>query len=336
MSVYRNNNKWYCRGRVNGERYHLLCQGAKTKEEAKEIDASERLKILRRQRGLLENEKDYTFSFMIERFVEVSKLNNRTWKTSVVMSKYILDYFGKNKSIRCVRVYNIENFKKHLLNKGLKNATVNRYLAALKRAYNILIEEELITYNPVKKVKMLTEDNKRYRYLTKNEWNKLKLVMPKYLYYIVVVALLTGLRKSNVLNLKWEQIDFQVGMIEILRQNAKGKKLMRVPMSDSLQKVLIELNPKQSGYVFVNPETNTCYTDIKKSFKTALNRAGITDFKFHDLRRTVGTWLMRNGVDLRTIQTLLFHSDISTTERYLAVIPDSNRKAVSNLDKFIG
>ena len=95
------------------------------------------------------------------------------------------------------------------------------------------------------------------------------------------------------------------------------------------------MEPKESGYVFVNPETNKPYTSIKTNFKNALKKAGIKDFKFHDLRRTVGTWLLENGADLRTIQEILAHTNISTTERYLSITDESKKRAMDILNKYV-
>ena len=92
---------------------------------------------------------------------------------------------------------------------------------------------------------------------------------------------------------------------------------------------------KQKGYLFVNPKTNKHYSDIRKSFTTALKKAGIEDFKFHDLRRTVGTWLLNSGVDIRTLQSLLDHSDVKTTERYLAITSENNFNALKKIEDII-
>lgn len=336
MPVYKKDNgKWYCRGRVEGERYHMLCAGAKDKEEAKIIENAERYKIAQKHRGLIEDNQSFTFSQIMDKYVESCRANNKSDRIAIIQRKYLCAYFGKNKDIMCIRKADIEKFKMHLLSKGRTKATVNRYLAAIKRAYNLLIQDDLISYNPVKKGCMLEEDNKRARYLSKNEWKKLQLALPESIYTIVVVALLSGFRLGNVLNLRWEQIDLTMRFIELTKQENKGKKIIRQPISENLFEVLMQLGPKEEGYLFINRETGKPYKDIRKSFKTALDKAGIKDFTFHDLRRTFGTWLLQAGVDIRTIQALLAHSDISTTERYLATTYEHNKLAVDKISKFM-
>ena len=337
MGVYKHKNgSWYCRGRINGERYHLPCTGANNKAEASAVEDGIRYKLRLKQEGLLaEKEKNYTFHFMIDKFIETCMANNKDWKTARQQAVFLLQYFGKNKNIKSIRPSDIEALKTHILSLGRTKATVNRYLSTLRRAYNILKKDKLINYNPVNDVSFLDEDNHRYRYLSTEEWQRLKDVMPKYLTNIVKIALLTGFRRSNVLQLRWEQIDLDLGDIQILKQNNKGKKEIMHPISETLHNLLITLEPKAKGYVFVNPQTGLPYTDIKKSFKHALAEANIEDFHFHDLRRTMGTWLLEEGVDIRTIQFLLGHSDLTTTERYLAISRKRNIEAVNKLNKYI-
>lgn len=336
MGVYKKENgKWYCHGSVEGERYHMCCTGAKNKNEAKIIDDAHRFKLMQKHRGLVEEVQKYTFGYIMDNYVLSCQINNKSDKTAKYQRKYLCEYFGRNKNIMSIKSIDIEKFKLYLLQKGRTHATVNRYLAGIKRAYNLLIIDGLIDYNPVKRGSMLEVNNRRNRYLTREEWLRLKKELPETIYYIVIVALLTGFRLGNVLNLSWEQIHLDMRFIELLKQENKGGKLIRQPISDDLYDVLIKLKPKKSGYVFINPDTGKAYTTIKKSFKNALKKASIVGFTFHDLRRTFGTWLLQEGVDIRTIQALLAHSDVSTTERYLAIPPEYKKEAINKIGKFI-
>ncbi len=337
MSVYKKSNgKWYCQFMIKGERVHKLLDGAKDKKQAKELEDAERYKARQRQNGILADEtKKITLEFMMNKYVKVSEANNKCPEKAKIYRRYILDFFGKSKDINKIKPSDIEKFKLYYLEEGRSKATVNRYVAGLKRAYNILIADELIFYNPCHKVKMFEEDNRRYRYLSREEWEILKKYLNPVALNIVTVALQTGFRKQNVLQLRWEQIDFNLRTIELLKSENKGKKKIITPMTQTLYELLKSLNPKSSGYVFINPDTGKPYTDIKKSFKNALDKAGIKDFKFHDLRRTVGTWLLSGGVDIRTVQNILAHSEVRTTERYLSLTPEQNKKAMDVLNSYM-
>ncbi len=337
MGVYRHNNgRWYCRGRINGERYHLPCTGAKTKEEAKALEDAERYKIRLRQRGLLEEkEKVFSFSFLMEKYLEVCRANNKDLAKAHLYARVMLQFFDKRKNILTIKPSDVESFRVYLLDTGKSKATVNRYVSALKRAYNILINDELINYNPANKVKKYAEDGSRYRYLTKEEWFRLRAELSPMHLAIVTAALQTGFRKQNVLKLRWEQIDLNSRTIELLKSENKGKKSIKLPITDTLYNLLQSLDVKTSGYVFINPKTGKPYTDIKKAFKSALFRAGINDFRFHDLRRTVGTWLLEEGVNIRTIQYWYAHSELATTECYLAQTVFQIQKAAEILDSYM-
>ena len=336
MAVYKaKNGKWYCQFMVKKKRVHKLLDGADSLEKAKELEDAERYKVRLIQNGLLkEEEKRYTWLFMINRYKERSMLL-ASYKDSERQANEWLAYFGKNKDIKDTKPTDIDCYIRYLKSRGLKNATINRQLAGLKRAYNIMIEDDLVNYNPVKKIKMLEDEGRRYRYLTKDEWERLKKELSPITLAIVSVALLSGFRKRNVLQLRWEQIDLNLRTIELLKTENKGKKYIKISISDALYNLLMSLNPKPSGYVFINPRTNKPYTSIKKAFSSALKRAGITDFHFHDLRRTVGTWLLTNGVDIRTVQNILAHSDVRTTERYLSLTNEQNIKAMNVLNSYV-
>lgn len=336
MAVYKaKNGKWYCQFMVKGKRVHKLLDGATDIEKAKELEDGERYKTRLIQNGLLkEDKKRYNLTFMVNRYKERSKLL-ATYKDSERQADEWLEYFGKNKDIEEIKPSDIESYIRHLKTRGLKNVSVNRQLAGIKRAYNIMIDDDLITYNPCRKIKPLVDDSRRTQYLTKDEWERLKKELPPETLAIVSVALLTGFRRRNVLQLRWEQIDMNLRTIELLKSENKGKKHIKQSISDALYNLLLTLEPKKSGFVFVNPKTNKPYTTIKKSFNNALDRAGIIDFRFHDLRRTVGTWLLTSGVDIRTVQNILAHSDVKTTERYLALTSEQNIKAMGVLNSYV-
>lgn len=336
MAVYKEKNgKWYCQFMVKGKRVHKLLDGADEIDKARELEDAERYKVRLIQNGLLqEEEKKYKLLFMMNKYKNCCK-KLATSKDSDRQADYIVDYFGKDKDIKTIKPSDIEKYILFLQSKGLKPASINRLLAGFKRAYNIMIEDELINYNPLKKVDMLDVDNRRNRHLTREEWERLKAELSPETLNIVSVALLTGFRKSNVLNLSWEQIDLDLRTIELLKSENKGKKHIKLPISDALYELLLTLNPKKKGYVFTNPKTGKPYTSIKTAFNNALERAGIEDFHFHDLRRTVGTWLLTSGVDIRTVQELLAHSDVRTTERYLALTTEQNKKAMAVLNSYV-
>lgn len=113
----------------------------------------------------------------------------------------------------------------------------------------------------------------------------------------------------------------------------KGNKRIQIPLSETLYNEFIKIRQKE-GFIFVNPETGLPYQDIKKAFNSAKERAGIKNFRFHDLRHTVATRLVEKGIDLAVVQDLLAHSNIQTTMRYAHPVPKRKLEAIQALDGY--
>ncbi len=147
------------------------------------------------------------------------------------------------------------------------------------------------------------------------------------------------MRRGEIFNLKWKDIDFDYGFIEVLE--TKSGKSRRIPISETLMEVFNELPmevfnelPKDSEYVFINKQTGEPYTDIHKSFTTALEIAKIENFRFHDLRHTVATRMVEKGIPLPVVQEIMGHAKISTIMRYTHVVPKQKLEAISVLDSY--
>jgi integrase len=139
----------------------------------------------------------------------------------------------------------------------------------------------------------------------------------EYLRPLVTVAIYAGPRRGELLKLRWANVDFDLNTITFKETNTNKDR--SVPMEPIVRTALLELREKASDaeYVFVNPDTGTRYTDVKKSFSAACREANITDFRFHDLRHTFGTRLADPGVDVVKIKELMGHASIVTTMRYI-------------------
>lgn len=144
-------------------------------------------------------------------------------------------------------------------------------------------------------------------------------------------ALYTGQRKENILSLRWEQIDFQLDNIEILEN--KGNKHIILPIVKPLKDILLKLRKLNysNEYVFANPKTGTRYYEIDRCWRECREKAGLGDFRFHDLRHTVGTRLAEQGVPINVIQEILAHSDVRTTMKYVHLVEGSKRKALESI-----
>lgn len=141
------------------------------------------------------------------------------------------------------------------------------------------------------------------------------------------------MRRAEIINLTWNQIDFQARRIKV--ENAKSEKLRFIPINNYLFKQILKLKSEngQSPFVFFNPETKQPFLDMKTGFKTACRLSGIEGFRFHDLRHTFAIRLEAKGIDIETIRDLLGHHSITVTQRYIHSNDERKRRAVDVLSK---
>ncbi len=136
-----------------------------------------------------------------------------------------------------------------------------------------------------------------------------------------------GMRFNEARTLKWSAIDYQLGVVNI---KGKGDKERIVPLSSALVVALREI-PKCGDYVFMNPRTKQLYHDVRKPLLAAMKKANITgNITPHKFRHSFATTLLEGGHDLRTIQELLGHAELTTTQIYTHVTDQRKRKAIDD------
>ena len=199
------------------------------------------------------------------------------------------------------------------------------------KMFNIAIENDRIEKNPVKRNTKFPVKNCKVRYLTEDEEKRLFEHLQEEIKPIVITALNTGLRKQNILDLKWENINFDFGYIEILEN--KGNKHLKIPMTETL-KTLFKGMKHESEYIFLNPQTKEPYKDFRRLWNKAKADAVIENFRFHDLTHTVATRLAKNNIPITTIKEILAHSDVSTTMRYSHAVSSDEIKAIDVLNSY--
>ena len=165
-----------------------------------------------------------------------------------------------------------------------------------------------------KKVNLLPDDSKELRYLSKKECEELINSCGPHLKSIVITALNTGMKKIELLNLKWENVDIEHGFI-MLDKTKKSER--KIPLNDTLETTLINISRRQHvPYVFYNNTTGKPYRNISKSFANALRMAKINNFQFRDLRHTFASHLILEGVDIKKVMKLLGHKTLKATRKY--------------------
>ena len=263
-------------------------------------------------------------------YLKHSKLNKKpqTYRRDTILIRHLVDFFGSSR-LRHIKPQRIEDYKEKRLSEGRTPATVNREVACLKNIFAIAIRDNLVRDNPAKQVKLLREDNEVTRVLSKHDERKLLEAAAPHIRAIIVCALETGMRLGEILGLKWENVDLQVGLITVTKTKTGKKRI--IPINDRLRQVLRDRIKRGIAAPVFWLKDGKRLTDIKTGYKAALRRAGLTErkYRFHDLRHTFATRKIQKGVDPFTVQELLGHASITTTQRYAHPNLESKRKAVA-------
>jgi len=299
---------------------------------------AERLLIQRRQE-IKEGKQPQLRTVLDHRFKDLA-LEYLSWarrQKSFLSKQRFISLFSQTHGNMLLKKFNtrfLEQFQTQNLEKGNKPATVNRYIATIKHMFTKADEWEMVSKDVlerVRKVKLLPEHNWRLRFLSVEECQSLIDACDSHLRPIVIVALNTGMRKGEILSLRWEQIDLKHGFI--LLEVTKNGERREIPINDTVREVFQSIIRRLDvPFVFYDPRVGNPYQDVKRSFPSACRRAGIKDFRFHDCRHTFGSQLVMAGIDLTTVKELLGHKTIAMTMRYAHLAPSHKVKAVCILD----
>ena len=247
--------------------------------------------------------------------------------------KHLSKFFGA-KMLSDITPFLVEKYKLTRKEKEAEPGTINRELGCLRHMFNMAAKWKKVQSNPVKEVKFLKEPKGKDRILSHEEETRLLETVrlttkSQHLEPIIVTALNTGMRKGEILGLKWSNVDFKAGVIIV--EGTKNGEIRKIPMNKKLTETL-ESAKKVSKGEYVFSENEEPYGDVKTGWWTALEKAEIEGFRFHDLRHTFGSRLGMKGYDIKTIAELMGHKDIKMTMRYSHPTPEHKKRAVESLD----
>lgn len=317
--VYLRNNTYWLRYTVNGQRV-FESAGTRDRKTAELILKKRMVEI--HEGKYFGKVKEVRISLIegIGEYLTLTKAHKSSWTDDKAMLERFADFMGIQTHLQDIQKIDIERFRSHLLAEGLSKARVNRYLANMKTFFNRMIEWGKAKTNPVRGIRFFHEDM-RNRYLEVGQIQFLMDECSSRIRPIVQVALLTGLRKGDILDLKWSQIDFESRKIWI--QQKKTDKPLIVHMSETLVAVLRGVAPHPDcPHVFnQNGRHLGRYGWVRTDFIKAVRASGLSDFRFHDLRHTFATQQRFLGQDIALIKELMGHRSIRMTMRYSHVNP---------------
>lgn len=330
--LYQRGNIWWLRYMGIDGRIIRESSGSSKFKDAENLLIQRRNDVKEGKQPEVKRIANHIFKELAEEYLKWAE-RQRCFKSKVYVIKHLSEKFGSF-PLRHFNSMLIEQYQTERMQMGNKPATINRLVATLKHMLTKAVQWEMVEEHVLKRIrkaKMLEENNRRLRYLSKEECQALLSVCDKHLSPIVVCALHTGMRKGEILNLKWDNVDLKHGFI--LLEITKNGERREVPINDTLRTTLSSLVRRiDVPYVFYDPATGKPYQDVKRSFNTACRKVKIRNFRFHDLRHTFASHLVMAGYDITTVKELLGHKTLTMTLRYAHLAPSHKVKAVAALD----
>ena len=282
MAVYKRGENWYIDFTFHGERIREMI--GPSRKGAEKVIAKRKAEIA--ENKFLDKRKEpdpIKFYDFAKEYLQWAKANKKpsSYSRDLSLMRQLNKEF-EAKAIQEITTWQIEKFKARR-KEEVRPASVNREIALLKHIYSKAIEWGKVKESPAKKVKLLKGEVKRVRFLIPEEIQRLVSNCADHLKPIVTVALHTGMRKGELLKLRWDQVNFEQAIISV--QDTKNHEPRDIPMNETARATLKEMERK-GQYVFCN-EDGVTFGDVRRSFDTALRRSGIRDFRFHDLRHTL-------------------------------------------------
>lgn len=269
-----------------------------------------------------------------------------------------------------ITAWSVEKIRAERIKAKRKASTVNRDLVVLKSALSKAEEWGHVAKHPLRKVKPARideigrirwlapdEEQRLYEALkareadaraartSANEWRRSRgypelppfgaQAFIDHLQPMVLLALDTGMRRGEVFQLNWQDVDLQRRQIKVRGATAKSRRTRYIPMTSEVHAVLTRWSAQQgqlAELVFPN-ENGRPFTNVKKAWQALLKAAKISAFRWHDMRHHFASRLVMKGVDLNTVRELLGHADIEMTLRYAHLAPEFKAQAIAKLER---
>lgn len=239
----------------------------------------------------------------------------------------------------------IEDYKLARLSDGIAPRTVNFEIAVMRAFYNWLIDvREVPIHNPASRIRKLREPEGPKKSLPTDKITALAAAAEGNIFQelLLKLGLTTGMRGAEMVTLTWDDLDLDAGLINLRPENSKTQSGRVLPLRDDVRELLggilldLQYDPsvqkKQNARIFEGFATDA--KALRYQWKKICAAAGLTGIGLHALRHTFGTLMLRNGVDLRTVQELMGHKQLKTTAGYLTPADADTVRGV--LDKLPG
>ena len=338
MAIYRRGDVWWYRFTVNGKLYRGSCKTSDEKE-ARELYDRERARAWRTR--VAGDQPDRTVVEAIDLFLK-ERSHKRSYKDDDRYGQWWKERLSEqgvkllsDLNADVVREIRDEELGRKHWRGVVSPATVNRKLAFLRSVIRAAAHEWQWVKDPPK-IKLLPGERQRERYLTPNEVERLVRALPYPYNHMALFAVSTGLRQGNVLGLKWLQVDLANRCIRFPDRVMKNGRPFAVALGETATGVIRGFIGKNTEYVFAKDDGTRIKQIPSDMWKRALEQAGLSDLRWHDLRHTWASLMRQSGIGLDDLQELGGWESPLMVRRYAHLSVDHLREKASVVDGVLG
>jgi integrase len=328
MSLYKRGSVYWSYVYIDGVR-HSKSTNTGNRRQAELVDQKFREELNMARHGIRQLALDMPFGECIALFL--AEGSHKRYHLDRL--KVLLPYFSETPIGRINRAM-AQDYRRHRhAEKKLSETTVNRDIQALKHFLFWAVDEGLLAVNPLSRIRLVPVRRKPFLVLTLEDEAKLLRAAAPHLREIITVALDTGMRRGEILNQRWEHVDFSRGLLFVTKSKTAGGEGREIPFTDRVHDLLLAKR-KEEGLLFLFQ--GSLIRTIKTAWKSAIRRAGIRYLRFHDLRHTFNTRLMEAGVMQEIRKALMGHSsggDVNAM--YTHVELPAKREAIRKLEAWV-
>jgi integrase len=353
---------------ARGKRVTLGRVGVLTPTEARDRAREILADVVKGNNPLSKRNKAYTLKEFIEKeYAPWRKANRKRADEDIYRLQARFGAEFGHEYLASISPLLLDRWRSKRVTAGIKPITVNRDIAILKALLSKAEEWGIISANPLIKFKPAPVDSvAKVRYLSReeetrlkraliareeklktarergNEWKKNRgynllpdlrqYVFADHMTSMILLSINTGLRRGELFNLRWKNVNFDRALLTVEGDTAKNGKTRHVPLNAIAFQVLKDWRAQslQAELVFSSQNGNP-FDNVKKAWASILESAEVQSFRWHDMRHHFASKLVMAGVDLNTVRELLGHSDIKMTLRYAHLAPEHKAKAVAKL-----
>jgi integrase len=333
------------RGTAGARRKRWKVGRGSSKTAARQVESAIKMRLLLGQEPS-ERAKPVLFKEWAKTYLNLESVKTlRSYQDRVeIMDRQLVPFFGAKILVE-IKAADVETYRGQRRRRDGNPAsiqTVNNDHTVLKHCLNVAVRRGLIVGNVAARVPMPNPQNERDRVLTEGEWERLYEAAKPHLQPVLLTAYQLGQRFGEITGLTWDRVDLKRGFITLRALDTKTKKARQLPILPDVKAVLQRLAKVRKLTAKQDASTRHVFTyagrplqRVTRSFKAALKDAGITDFRFHDLRHCASTNLRRAGVDTATAMKIIGHSSEKMWKRYNAIDEGDLTKAAEKLNRYL-